>query len=185
MAKIIVSEFISLDGVIEAPETWHFPYLSDDMQKVINEQIFATDASLYGRVTYEAFASFWPNATNEETGGLADKLNNTPKYVVSTTLEKADWNNSTLIKNNVVEELTRVKQQVSGNISIIGSATLIQSLMGTNIIDEYQLMVHPIVVSNGKKLFRDGLNTLPLKLADTKTFSSGVILLTYQAAREA
>jgi dihydrofolate reductase len=180
MGKIIVSEFISLDGVIEAPETWHFPYLSDDMQQYINEQIFATDASLYGRVTYEAFASFWPTASNDETGGLADKLNNAPKYVVSTTLEKADWNNSTLIKD--IEELKRVKQQVNGNISIIGSATLIQSLMDANLIDEYQLMIHPIVVGKGKRLFKDGPNTAPLKLVSTRVFDGGVILAIHHPA---
>src|SRR5687767_1830079 len=121
MRKIVVSEFISLDGVIEAPETWHFPYMSEDMQADVMEQVFSFDAAMYGRVTYEAFASFWPSYT-DDTSGLADRLNNQSKYVVSTTLKKADWNNSTIISGNIAEEITKLKQQPGGNISMTGSA---------------------------------------------------------------
>jgi dihydrofolate reductase len=179
MRKIILSEFISLDGVIEAPQNWHFPYISDDMMDVIKARLFGADAFLYGRVTYEEFASYWPNATNDETG-IADKLNSTPKYVVSTTLDKVDWNNSTLIKGNVMEEIRKLKQQPGGDIGMTGSATLVHSLMQAGLIDEYQLMVHPIVVGSGKCLFKDGMETTGLKLVENKKFDSGVMYLSYQ-----
>jgi dihydrofolate reductase len=181
MRKIIVSEFVTLDGVMEAPETWQFPYYSDDMGEVIKAQILASDAMLLGRVTYEVFAAYWPSQTNNEFG-IADKLNSSPKFVVSSTLQKAEWNNSTLIKGNVAEEISKLKQQPDGNIRITGSATLVQSLMQADLIDEYQLMVHPVVLGSGKRLFRDGSDTLKLKLLDTKTFSKGVVLLCYQPA---
>src|SRR5258706_1110376 len=179
MRKIIVSEFMSLDGVMEAPETWHFPYITDDMQEDIKANILALDAALYGRVTYETFAGFWPTQTGNEFG-IADKLNNQPKYVVSSTLQKADWKNTTLIKKNVVEEITRLKQQPGGSIGITGSATLIQSLMKTDLIDEIRLYIHPIVVAHGKRLFIDGMDTTGLKLASSRTFDSRDTVLTYQ-----
>jgi dihydrofolate reductase len=173
-----------LDGVIEAPETWHFPYLSDDMQAFINEAINTADAFLYGRVTYAGFASFWPTQTENEFG-IADKLNNTPKYVVSTTLDKAEWNNATLIKGNLDTEINKLKQQIAGTIAMTGSANLIQSLMEYGLVDEFQLLVHPIVVGNGKRLFNDGVKTTGLKLTASQTFSSGVIVLTYQPDTQA
>ncbi|MBZ0301619.1 MAG: dihydrofolate reductase family protein [Anaerolineae bacterium] len=184
MGKIIVSEFMSLDGVIEAPETWHFPYLSDEMGAYSAAQINGSDAFLMGRVTYDNFAGFWPTQTHNEFG-FADKLNNAPKFVVSTTLLKADWNHTTLINRNVVESITRLKQQVSGNIGITGSATLIQTLMQADLVDQYQLLIHPIVVGKGKRLFQEGIATLPLKLVETRTFPNGVVLLVHQPAREA
>jgi dihydrofolate reductase len=168
---------------MEAPQNWHFPYISDDMQEAVNAQIHGSDALLYGRVTYEEFASFWPSQTQNEFG-IADKLNNTPKYVVSSTLKTADWNNSTLIKGNVAGEIAKLKQQPGGNIGMTGSATLIQILMQADLIDEYQLFVHPIVVGNGKRLFKDGATNSALKLVGNRTFSGGVILLTYQPDRK-
>lgn len=179
MRKVIVSEFLTLDGVMEAPQNWQFPYLSDDMAEDNKNQILASDALLLGRVTYEEFASFWPFQTNNEFG-IADKLNSTPKFVVSSTLEKAEWNNSTLINGNVVEAISRLKQQGEGSIGITGSATLIQTLMQAGLIDEYRLLVHPIVVGTGKRLFNAGFDTTALKLLDSKTFSSGVVALIYQ-----
>ena len=179
MRKIIVSEFMSLDGVIEAPETWHFPYISDDMQEDIKANILDSDAALYGRVTYDTFAEFWPKRTGNEFG-IADKLNNQPKYVVSTTLQKAGWKNTTLIKKNVAEEITRLKQQPGGSIALTGSATLIRSLMKDGLIDEFRLYIHPIVVGHGIRLFTDGMDTTGLKLVSSRTFDSGVIVLTYQ-----
>lgn len=178
MRKVIVSEFLTLDGVMESPEKWQSPYLSDDAVETIQAQILAYGAMLLGRVTYEEFAAYWPFQTNNEFG-IADKLNSMPKFVVTSTLEKVEWNNSTLIKENMVEEITKLKQQPGGNIQITGSATLIQSLMQADLIDEYRLMVHPVVVGSGKRLFRDGSNTT-LKLVETQTFSSGVVLLCYQ-----
>jgi len=182
MRKIIVYEYITLDGVIEAPEKWQFPYYSDDVAEVIKAQILDSDELLLGRGTYEIFVAYWPTQTNNEFG-VADKLNNAHKFVVSSTLKKAEWNNSTLIKTNVAEEIASQKQQSGGNIGIIGSAALVQSLMQTDLIDEYRLLVHPVTVGSGKRLFPDGI-TLPLKLVETKTFDSGVVLLRYQPDRE-
>jgi dihydrofolate reductase len=184
MGKIIVSEFMSLDGVIEAPETWHFPYISDDMQAFVNADILESDAALLGRVTYEAFAPFWSTLTQNEYG-IADKLNTQPKFVVSTTLQKVEWNNSTLIKGNLAAEIAKVKQQISGNIGLTGSATLVQSLMQADLIDEYHLLVHPIVVGKGKRLFKDGMDTAKLKLVKSIPFAGGVIALVYQPADQA
>jgi len=179
MRKIIVSEFLTLDGVMESNERWQFPYFSDDLAEFSMKQILALDAILLGRVTYEIFASSWPSRTNNEFG-IADKLNSVPKFVVSSTLEKAKWNNSTIIKENVAQEISTLKQQPGGDIGITGSATLIQSIMHYNLIDGYRLLVHPIVLGSGKRLFSDASNTT-LKLVETKMFSSGVVLLTYQS----
>ncbi len=179
MGNIVVSEFISLDGVIEAPETWHFPYLSDDMQATINELIHTTDVNLYGRKTYEDFAAFWPTQTNNEFG-IADKLNSTPKYVVSSTLDKANWQNTTILRT--MTDVARVKQEIDGTIGITGSAALVQSLMQAGLVDEYQLMIHPIVVGSGQRLFTEEASA-NLQLVASKTFSAGVILLTYRTAQ--
>lgn len=179
MRKVIASEFISLDGVIEAPQNWHFPYVTDDMMAEVTTQLMGADAFLYGRTTYEEFASYWPTATDDETG-IADKLNSTPKYVVSTTLQKAGWKNSTLIKGQVADEIRKLKQQPGGNIGMTGSATLIQALLGAGLIDELRLLVHPIVVGKGKRLFRDGMDTAGLKLVESRAFKGGVVLLVYQ-----
>jgi dihydrofolate reductase len=166
MRKIIVSEFMSLDGVIEAPEKWHFPFVTDDMMEEVMAQLLGADAMLYGRQTYQDFAGFWPTQTTDESG-VAAKLNNAPKFVVSSTLEKADWNNSTLI------------------IGMTGSATLIQSLLPTGLIDELRLLIHPIVVGSGKRLFKDGMESGTLKLIESKTYSGGVVLLVYQPESKA
>lgn len=181
MRKVIVYEYVTLDGVMESPDKWQLPYYSDDVAEFNKAQILAFDASLLGRVTYEMFASYWPLQTHNEFG-IADKVNSTPKFVVSSTLKKAEWNNSTIIKKNVAEEITKLKQQSGGHIGITGSATLVQSLMQHDLIDEYRLMVHPVVLGSGKRLFRDGSDTKALKLVDTKTFSSGVVVLSYQPA---
>jgi dihydrofolate reductase len=176
--KIIVSEFLSLAGVMEAPEEWQFPYLSEDMAEFIKADILALDAQLLGRVTYDIFAASWPAQTNNEFG-IADKLNSMPKYVVSSTLKKGDWNPTTVISGNVVEAITRLKQQPGGSIGITGSATLVQSLMEADLIDEYQLQIYPIVLGKGRRLFKDGIAN-KLKLVESKTFNSGAIALTYQ-----
>ena len=183
MRKIIVSEFLTLDGVMEAPEEWQFPYLSDDVAEFIKVQILALDAQLLGRVTYDIFAASWPSQTNNEFG-IADKLNSMPKYVVSSTLKKADWNPTTVINGNVVEAISKLKQQPGGSIGITGSATLVQSLMKADLIDEYQLQVYPIVLGKGRRLFKDGIDK-KLKLVESKTFSSGVVILIYQPDRKA
>jgi dihydrofolate reductase len=178
MKRIVVLEFLTADGVMESPEKWQFPYLSEDLAKANQAQMLALDSLLLGRVTYEIFASSWPLRTNNEFG-IADKLNSMTKYVISSGLETAKWNNSTLIKTNVVNEIAKTKQQGEGDIGIVGSAALIRWLMPYNLIDEYRFLIHPIVLGKGRRLFADS-TTLMLKLVETKGFESGVILLAYQ-----
>jgi len=134
-------------------------------------------------VTYQGFAAAWP--TMKDDAGFADRMNGLPKYVVSTTLQTAEWNNSTIISENVVEEITRLKQQPGQDILVGGSGQLIQTLMQHDLIDEYKLMVHPVVLGGGQRLFRDGSANRVLTLVETKTFSSGVVVLTYQPAQRA
>jgi dihydrofolate reductase len=183
MRKIIAGLFISLDGVVEAPETWHFPYFNDEMGAAVDAQMAMTDAMLLGRVTYEGFASYWPNVSAEEQP-IAGYMNNTPKYVVSTTLASAEWSNSTLIKGNFVEAITKLKQQPGKHIGVTGSATLVQSLLQADLLDELRLLVHPVVVGRGQRLFKDGGDLKRLKLVESKTFSTGVLSLIYQPARD-
>jgi dihydrofolate reductase len=184
LRKIVAGLFISLDGVIEAPHEWHFPYFNDEMGAAVDEQIRATDAMLLGRVTFEEFASFWPSQTNDDVD-IADHMNNTPKYVVSTTLKNTDaWQNSTLINGNIVGEITKLKQQPGKNIGVTGSATPVRSLLRDGLLDELRLLVHPIVVGKGKTLFVDGDKQTGLKLTESKIFDNGVLYLTYQPAGE-
>ncbi|MCC7206955.1 MAG: dihydrofolate reductase family protein [Anaerolineae bacterium] len=183
MRKIVVSEFVSADGVIEAPDTWQFPFQTEEMGAITERQIHEADAFLLGRVTYEIFAGYWPTQTHNEFG-VADKLNSAPKYVVSTTLEKASWNNSTQIKSNVMDEIRKLKQQPGNVIGISGSATLVHSLLDAGLIDEIQMLVHPIVLGKGIRLFVDGYRS-PLKLADSKVLPKGVVFLSYQIERQA
>jgi len=180
MRKIIVSEFITLDGVIESPETWQFPYLSEDLAEEIQAGVHLAEASIYGRATYEIFAASWPQRTNNEFG-VADKLNGEPKYIVSTSLERVGWNNSTLIKGDVENEIRKLKQQIGGAIRIVGSAMLVRSLIRASLIDEFHLMVHPVVVGHGKHLFDESSHMSDLTLVETKTFSSGVVFLRYRS----
>lgn len=183
MRKIVVSEFMSLDGVIEAPETWQFPFQTEEMGAITERQTRDTEAFLLGRVTYEVFAGFWPTQTHNEFG-VADKYNSAPKYVVSTTLQTADWNNSTLIQANVIEEIRKLKQQPGGTIGIIGSATLVHSLLEADLIDEIQVLVHPIVLGKGVRLFVDGGRPARMKLVDSQILANGVVFLSYQIERQ-
>lgn len=182
MRKITAGLFISLDGVIESPEQWHFPYFNDEMGADVAAQMGAADAMLLGRQTYEEFAAFWPHQPEDDP--FAIQMNNTPKYVVSTTLEAVTWQNSTLIRGNLVEELSKLKQQPGKNIGITGSATLVRSLLRENLLDELRLMVHPIVVGSGKRLFPAETDRVALTLVNSQTFSTGVLNLTYAPARE-
>ena len=180
MRKIVVSEFVSLNGVMEEP-AWTTPYWSDEIAKFKFDELFASDALLLGRVTYEGFAAAWPSRTDE--AGFADRMNNLPKFVVSTTLEKAEWNNSRLIKGNIVAEISDLKQQPGQNILVYGSGALVNTLGQHDLIDEYNLLIYPVVLGKGKRLFEDG-STASLKLVETKTFSSGVVALIYQPAKK-
>jgi dihydrofolate reductase len=145
----------------------------------------ASDAMLLGRGTYEEFAAFWPSQEgSDDDQEITDYMNNTPKFVVSKTLqEPLEWNNSTLIKGNVAEEITKLKQQPGKDISITGSPTLVRSLLRDDLLDELRLMVHPVIVGSGKRLFEDGSDQKALELVDSKTLSTGVLYLTYQPAQ--
>jgi dihydrofolate reductase len=180
--KITAGLFVSLDGVTESPEKWQLPYFNDEMGEAVGAAMAATDAMLLGRVTYQEFASYWPGVSSEDQP-FADHMNNTPKYVVSRILEEPlEWSNSTLIKGNVAEVITRLKRQPGKDIGITGSVTLVQSLLQEDLLDELGLMVHPVVVGSGKRLFEEGGDPKGLKLVDSKTFSTGVVYLTYQPA---
>jgi dihydrofolate reductase len=181
MRKVVASLYLSLDGVMESPEKWTFPYFNGEIGEAIGKAMAESDAMLLGRVTYEQWAAYWPSKTAEDAP-FADYLNNVPKFVVSTTLDKAEWNNSTLIQGNLAEELAKLKQQPGKDISISGSATLVRSLLQDELLDELRLMVYPIVVGSGRRLFEDGGDQKPLKLVDAQTFTTGVLYLTYQPA---
>lgn len=180
MRKLIVSEFVSLDGVMEAPDQWHLQFWHDAMGEYKLEEVLTSGALLLGRVTYEGFAEAWPSVTDEV--GFAEKMNSMPKFVVSTTLTEAGWNNSTLIKENVVEEVARLKQQPGDDVLVAGSADLVHTLMENDLVDEYRLMVHPIVVGSGKRLFRDGSGGKTLRLVESKTLGPDVVNLTFEPA---
>jgi dihydrofolate reductase len=160
---------------------WSFKFRDDQVPKYKMDELKASDSLLLGRVTYEEFAKAWPS--RKDDAGFADKMNNIPKYVVSTTLKKLDWNNSHLIKTNVVEEVKKLKQQPGKDILVYGSGKLVNTLLQYDLVDELRLMVHPVVLGSGKRLFEDTAETMKvLKLADSKTFSSGIVLLSYHPA---
>ena len=184
MRKLVVSEWVTMDGVFDAEtmEQWFEPYNSDERAEYIKETVLGSDAFLIGRTTYEMFAAYWPAQKNNESG-IGDKVNSVAKYVVSSTLKKAEWNNSTIIKENVVEEVTRLKKQPGQYILLSGSATLVQSLMETDLVDEYRFLVHPVIMGSGKRFFKDGMHAAGLKLVKTKPLDSGVTLLCYQPAK--
>ena len=173
MRKIVVTEFVSLDGVMENP-AWTFIYGNDEIEKYKLDELLASDALLLGRVTYEAFASAWPSATDEQ--GFADRMNSMSKYVISTTLKTAVWNNSSLIKGNVVAEIIRLKHTFGENILVGGSCTLVQTLIQNNLVDEYRFLVYPVILGSGKRIFLDGANAT-LKLVETKTFGDVTALV--------
>jgi dihydrofolate reductase len=181
--RVVVSEFISLDGVVEDPR-WTFEFSSEDRDQFKFDELAASDALLLGRVTYEGFAAAWPQM-EEQTGEYGAWMNGYPKHVVSTTLEEPlEWNNSTLVEGDVVEEVSRLKDQPGKDILIFGSGDLVNTLMQHDLIDEYRLMVFPIVVGSGKRLFDEGGDTKTLQLVGTQTFDSGAIVLTYAPAGE-
>ncbi len=183
--KIVVSEFVSLDGVIEDPGGsekskhggWTMPYWSDEIGKFKFDELFGSDTLLLGRVTYQGFADAWPSRTDEQ--GFAQRMNGLPKYVVSTTLDEVEWNNSRLIKGDVAKEVSKLKQQPGRDILIAGSGELVHELMKHDLIDEYRLLVYPVVLGSGKRLFAEGTKA-NLKLLEARTFASGVVLLRYQ-----
>jgi class 3 adenylate cyclase/dihydrofolate reductase len=189
MRRLIASEFVTLDGVMEAPghephpdgkNAWALRYSGEDQQRYKTEELLVAGAVLMGRVTYEIFAAFWPTAPNDQ--GFADRMNSIPKYVVSGSLRTAGWQNSIIIGGNPAEKVAELKQQSGGDMLLIGSAELLNSLIRHDLIDEYRFMVFPVVLGSGKRLFRDATDMTPLQLADTRTFASGVTVLTYRPA---
>ncbi|TGE33205.1 dihydrofolate reductase family protein [Desulfosporosinus sp. Sb-LF] len=178
MRKVIVSMYLTLNGVMEDP-AWTTPYWNDEIAKFKFDELFSSDALLLGRVTYQGFAAAWPSMTDEE--GFADRMNSLPKFVVSKTLAEVMWN-ACLIKENVSEEVSKLKQQPGQDILIYGSGDLVDTLIQHDLIDEYRLLVYPIILGMGKRLFREG-REMTLRLLDTKTFSSGVVALIYRTKK--
>jgi dihydrofolate reductase len=188
MGKLVVTEFVSLDGVMEDPGGaeqyehggWTFRFdQGPDGPPFKFDELKAADAQLLGRVTYEAFAKAWP--TMEGTGEFGEKFNAMPKYVVSTTLEDPTWNNTTVLQGDLATEVRALKDRYEGDVLVSGSATLVQSLLAAGLVDELRLMVFPIVLGSGKRLFADGTGPSTFKLADARR-SGEVVLLTLRAA---
>jgi dihydrofolate reductase len=181
MGKIVSNFFISLDGVVEAPNEWHFPYFNDEMGAAIGAGVEACSAFLMGRVLYEEWSDFWPKQSDAEP--FAAFINNVPKYAVSNTLKEAKWNNTTIISGDVAAKLNEIKRDTDGVIGMSGSATLARWLLANGLVDELNLMVHPIAVGRGQRLFED-TPTHKLRLVKNETFSTGVLYLTYAPAEE-
>jgi dihydrofolate reductase len=183
MGKLVVTEFITLDGVIEEPR-WSFEFnRGEDGDKFKADELRAADAQLLGRVTYQGFAQAWPSMGHDWFG---EKMNDMPKYVVSSTLTDADadWTNSTVIRDDVPSQISQVKEQLAGDLLLAGSAELVETLAEHDLVDEYRLMVFPILLGSGKRLFGDGIPRTTLRLADaTPVGPDGVFILTYAPAR--
>jgi dihydrofolate reductase len=187
MGQIVVTEFVSLDGVMEDPGGaedfkhggWSFKISrGDEGDKFKLDETFASEALLLGRVTYEGFAEAWPSRDGE----FADKFNNMPKYVVSSTLSEPEWNNSTVLNGDVVKEVGKLRREIDGDIVVHGSAMLVQTLLEHDLVDQLRLMVFPVVLGSGKRLFGDTSGTKPLRLVDSKVVGDGVTILVYEPA---
>lgn len=189
MGRIVVTEFVSLDGVMEAPgggesfkhAGWTFKISrGEEGDKFKFEETLGSEALLLGRVTYQGFAAAWPSMTGE----FADKFNSMPKYVVSSTIENAEWNNSTVLRGDVVEEISKLRHELSGNIVVHGSAMLVQTLIEHDLVNELHLMVFPVVLGTGKRLFGDTSDKKPLRLVNSMTVGDGIAILIYEPVSE-
>jgi len=176
MRKVILSEYMTLDGVMEQP-SWTVPYWTDAIAKFKYDELFSSDALLLGRVTYEGFAAAWPSVNDEQV--FADRMNGLPKYVATATLTDLTWNNARALEGDVAAAVRALKEQDGQNILMYGSAALAQTLRQHGLIDEYRLMIHPLTLGSGKRLFQEGSDASALRLTDTQTFDSGVVVLTY------
>lgn len=179
MGRLVVSEFVTVDGVMHEP-MWSLDYFSDDMGDFKNAELFAADALLLGRVTYESFAAAWPGRTDED--GYADYINAMTKYVVSNTLATAEWNNTAIIRDRLVEQIQTIKSVPGKDLLVFGSADLLELLIAHDLVDEYRLQVFPLVVGQGRRVFPDG-HTAKLKLLNSRSMKSGVVVLTYEPDR--
>lgn len=183
MRKLIVSEFVTLDGVMEAPggeeghphTGWVFDFFTEEQERYKLQEVLEAEALLLGRVTYEGFAEAWP----ERSGEFADKMNGMPKYVASTTLKELGWSNSTLIQGDAPAGVAKLRRGEGGPLLVAGSGTLVHSLMVQGLIDELRLMIFPVVLGSGMRLFPESPDKTVLALADTQTFESGVVVQTY------
>ena len=181
MRKIKSTFFISLDGVVEAPDEWHFPYFDDEMGEAVSAGFATTDALLMGRVHYEASAAYWPDHGDEPFG---DVMNSMKKYVVSNSLREAEWENTEILSGDVAQKLTDIKAQDGGDITMGGSATTVRWLLRESLLDELILLVHPLVAGKGlARLFPADEPSTPLELLSSSTFESGVLNLSYAAAK--
>jgi dihydrofolate reductase len=190
MGNVVVTEFVSIDGVFQDPGgtgemergAWSFKHDRGDAgDKIKLDELMEADAQLLGRVTYEGFAKAWP--TMEDEAGFADKMNSMPKYVVSTTLKDPEWENTTVIADNVAEEVRKLKDQFDGDILVAGSGQLVKTLIDEGLVDQLRLMVHPVVVGQGKHLFGDQGDLSEFKLRDSQAVGpDGVFVLTYEPA---
>ena len=189
MGRIVVTEFVSLDGVMEDPGGaenfkhggWSFEIArGEEGDKFKLDEAFSSEALLLGRVTYQGFAEAWP----AREGEFADKFNSMPKYVVSSTLDEPEWNNSTVLKGDVAQEVGKLRQEQDGDIVVHGSARLVQTLIERDLVDEFRLMVFPVVLGSGKQLFGETSDKKPLRLVDSKVVGDGVAILIYEPAGE-
>ena len=178
MRKIKSNFFISLDGVVESPDKWHFPYFDDEMGAAVGAGFATADAILMGRVLYEEWAAYWPEHADEPFG---DVMNSIKKYVVSNSLQAAEWQNSEIISGDVAQKLTDLKAQDGGDIAMSGSPTTVRWLLREGLVDELNLLVHPIAVRKGMRLFDDADASIPLELLSSTTFKTGVLHLVYAA----
>jgi len=181
VSKVVVSSFITVGGVMEAPEQWSFPFWNDTIEQFKNHELDSTDAQLLGRKTYDVFAQAWPS----RTGSYADRLNASPKYVVSRTLQHAGWSNSHILSgvSALVAALPTLKARHRGGLLLHGSQSLVQALVQRDLVDQFHLLVYPIVLGTGRRLFADGAAT-KLSLTKTQDMGSGVVLMVYERNRE-
>jgi dihydrofolate reductase len=190
MGKLVVSEFISLDGVVEDPGGaegtpqggWAMRSPAPDGQQFKAEELMASDVQLLGRVTYEEFAASWP-AMAASTGEFGERMNGMPKVVVSTTLTEPTWNNTTVISADIPAEVARLKQRYPGDVLVAGSATLVGALRAHDLVDEYRLMVHPVLLGSGKRLFAEAAGPTDLELVESRKVGPDVLLLVYRPVR--
>jgi len=181
MRKITAGLFIALDGVVEAPDQWHFPYFNDEMGAAVDATLGAADTVLFGRKTYDSFAGAWPGReeAGEEDAGLAKKLGDVRKIVVSSEKLEFTWRNSEQLEGDLVEAVTALKNEPGGNIGMSGSVSVVRQLLAAGLLDELHLLVHPIAVRKGMRLFDEGETPIPLRLISSETFETGVQNLIY------
>ena len=180
--RLVATEYLSLDGIFEEPGHWSFPFFDEQAGEFKFQELQASDALLLGRNTYEGFAKAWP--TMEGTGDFGVKMNTMPKYVVSSTLDKAGWAGSVLIKKDAVEEIRKLKRQPGQDLLLSGSGQLFNWMMREDLIDLYRIMLFPIVLGKGKRLFAEGDGSRNLELKETQRFSKGVLILEYERGRK-